>query len=128
MRLAPSSACPKAPSSPGLCAAGGWRGSTAASRSSYTIVYVPYALFPEMAQQDFTDTSFYDALERRGLKVCHASRVLEVVAPDPQIAAALELSPFEPAIYVDSVGTDAPRPPGGVCPELLPGRQQQVFG
>ena len=73
----------------------------------YTIVYVPYALFPEMAQQDFTDTSFYDALERRGLKVCHASRVLEVVAPDPQIAAALELSPFEPAIYVDSVGTDA---------------------
>ena len=73
----------------------------------YTIVYVPYALFPEMAQQDFTDTSFYDALERRGLKVCHASRVLEVVAPDPQIAAVLELSPFEPAIYVDSVGTDA---------------------
>ena len=27
----------------------------------------------------------------------------------PEVAAALELSPFEPAIYVDSVGFDARR-------------------
>lgn len=75
----------------------------------YTTVYVPYVLFPDMAQQDFTDTSFYSQLESRGLKVCHASRTLEVVTPPPEVAAALELSPFEPAIYVDSVGVDARR-------------------
>ena len=75
----------------------------------YTTVYVPYVLFPDMAQQDFTDTSFYSQLESRGLKVCHASRTLEVVTPPPEVAAALELSPFEPAIYVDSVGFDARR-------------------
>ena len=73
----------------------------------YTVVHVPYALFPDMAQQDFTTASFYELLEARGLKVCHASRVLEVVVPPPQVAKALELSPFEPAIYVDSVGFDA---------------------
>ncbi|WP_294498496.1 GntR family transcriptional regulator [uncultured Gemmiger sp.] len=73
----------------------------------YTTVYVPYALFPDMAQQDFTDSSFYSQLEARGLKVCRASRVLEVVMPPAPVAAALELSPFEPAIYVDSVGYDS---------------------
>ena len=73
----------------------------------YTTVYVPYALLPDMARQDFTDTSFYAYLARCGLKVCHASRTLEVIAPPPEIAAALALSPFEPAVYVESVGFDA---------------------
>ena len=72
----------------------------------YTTVYVPYALFPDMAQQNFTDTSFYARLEARGLKVCHASRVLEVVVPSPEVTAMLELSPFEPVIHVDSIGYD----------------------
>ena len=65
------------------------------------------ALLPDMARQDFTDTSFYDYLARCGLKVCHASRTLEVIVPPPEIAAALELSPFAPAVYVESVGFDA---------------------
>ena len=73
----------------------------------YTTVYVPYALFPDMCGQDFTDASLYDMLESRALKVCHASRVLEVRVPGDDIAAALQLGPFEPAIYVDSVGLDA---------------------
>ncbi len=73
----------------------------------YTTVYVPYALFPDMIHQDFTQVSFYDQLEERGLKICHASRVLEVVHPAPEISAALELSPFEPVVYVVSTGIDA---------------------
>lgn len=73
----------------------------------YTTVYVPYAIFPDMCGQDFTDASLYDMLESRALKVCHASRVLEVRVPGDDIAAALQLGPFEPAIYVDSVGLDA---------------------
>lgn len=73
----------------------------------YTTVYVPYALLPDIARQDFTDTSFYAYLARCGLKVCHASRTLEVIVPPPEIAAALALSPFEPAVYVESVGFDA---------------------
>ena len=73
----------------------------------HTTVYVPYALFPDMCGQDFTDASLYDMLESRALKVCHASRVLEVRVPGDDIAAALQLGPFEPAIYVDSVGFDA---------------------
>ena len=67
----------------------------------------PFALLPDMARQDFTDTSFYAYLARCGLKVCHASRTLEVIVPPPEIAAALALSPFEPAVYVESVGFDA---------------------
>ena len=59
----------------------------------YTTVYVPYALFPDMCGQDFTDASLYDMLESR--------------VPGDDIAAALQLGPFEPAIYLDSVGFDA---------------------
>lgn len=73
----------------------------------YTTVHVPYALFPDMCEQNFTDASLYDLLESRMLKVCHASRVLEVTMPEQKIAAYLGLSPFEPAIYVDSIGFDA---------------------
>ena len=46
----------------------------------YTTLYVPCALFPEMAELDFTDLSFYEVLADRGLEVRHASRQLEVEA------------------------------------------------
>lgn len=55
----------------------------------YTTVYVPYVLFPDMAQQDFTDTSFYSQLESRGLKVCHASRTLENIRKKPIYTAII---------------------------------------
>lgn len=71
----------------------------------YTTVYVPARLFPEMASLDFTDASFYEALDSRGLEVAHASRRLEVVMPPAAVAAGLEISPFEPAAYIASLGT-----------------------
>lgn len=70
----------------------------------YTTVCVPVRLFPEMASLDFTDASFYDALNARGLAVARASRRLEVVMPPPEVAAGLEISPFEPAAYIVSRG------------------------
>lgn len=70
----------------------------------YTTVCVPVRLFPDMAKQNFTDTSFYDALAERGLSVVRASRQLEVTMPPPEVAAGLEISAFEPTAYIVSRG------------------------
>ena len=70
----------------------------------YTTVYVPLNLFPEMSQLDFTDISFYDALDRKELSIVHASRKLEVVIPPTEIAASLGITSFEPTAYITSIG------------------------
>ena len=70
----------------------------------YTTLYVPHKLFPDMAQLDFTDLSFYEVMAGRGLVVRHASRRLEVVLPPAEVAAQLEISPFEPTILITSTG------------------------
>ena len=57
-----------------------------------------------MAQLDFTDLSFYEVMAGRGLEVRHASRRLEVVPPPAEVAAQLEISPFEPTILITSTG------------------------
>ena len=70
----------------------------------YTTLYVPLKLFPDMERVDFTDVSFYDVLTARGLEVRHASRRLEVVPPAAEVALGLEISPFEPVIFISSKG------------------------
>ena len=70
----------------------------------YTTVYVPFTLFPKMPDLDFTYTSFYEALDDRGLSVVHASRRLEVVMPPAEVAAELGVTPFEPAAFITSQG------------------------
>lgn len=70
----------------------------------YTTLYVPCKLFPDMAALDFTDLSFYQVLADRGLDVRQASRRLEVAPPPPEVTAALGISPFEPTIFITSVG------------------------
>ncbi len=70
----------------------------------YTTLYVPLKLFPEMPDLDFTDTSFYEALDSRGLSVVHASRKLEVAMPPAEVAAGLGITPFEPAAFIVSQG------------------------
>ena len=71
----------------------------------YTTVYVPCKLFPDMAEQDFTDGSLYEALDSRGLSVVHASRRLEVVMPPSEVAAGLGIGAFEPAVFISSKGS-----------------------
>ncbi len=73
----------------------------------YTTLYVPVKLFPDMAGIDFTETSFYDALDGRGLSVAHASRRLEVVIPPKEVAAGLEITAFEPTAFIASRGYTA---------------------
>lgn len=70
----------------------------------YTTLYVPCKLFPDMAGLDFTDLSFYGVLADRGLAVRRASRRLEVVVPPAEVTAALGISPFEPTVFITSVG------------------------
>ncbi len=70
----------------------------------HTTLYVPVRLFPDMVRIDFTDTSFYDALDSRGLSVVHASRRLEVVMPPEEVAAELGITPFEPTAFIASQG------------------------
>lgn len=70
----------------------------------YTMVYVPQKLFPEMPSLDFTNVSLYDTLEKRGLKVSHVSRILEVVPPSDTVCEFLKLAPWEPAIFISSQG------------------------
>lgn len=71
----------------------------------YTTVYVPLRLFPDMSRLDFTETSFYDALDSRDLSVVHASRRLEIVMPPAEVTAELGITPFEPAAYITSCGS-----------------------
>lgn len=70
----------------------------------YTTLYVPLRLFPEMPGLDFTDASFYEALDSRGLSVVHALRKLEVVMPPAEVAAGLGITPFEPTAFITSQG------------------------
>lgn len=70
----------------------------------YTTVYVPYKLFPDMCGIDFTDMSFYEVLASRKLSVKHASRKLEVTPAPAEVTAGLEISPFEPVIFIASKG------------------------
>lgn len=70
----------------------------------YTVLYVPCRLFPQMNTLDFTNVSFYDVLHTRNLDVRRASRKLEVIPPPPEVAAALEISPFEPVVFITSQG------------------------
>ena len=70
----------------------------------YTTVYVPLELFPDMCVLDFTDASLYEALDRQDLSVVRASRRLEVVMPPAGTAKELRTGPFEPAIFIASVG------------------------
>lgn len=70
----------------------------------YTTLYVPLRLFPEMPQIDFTDVSFYDALDNCGLSVAHASRRLEIVMPPAEVASELGITSFEPAAFITSRG------------------------
>ena len=46
-------------------------------RQVYTTVYVPVRLFPEMDEQNFTDASFYEMLDSRGLTVMRTSQRLD---------------------------------------------------
>lgn len=73
----------------------------------YTTAYVPYQRFPEMLSLDFNAISFYEALKEKELPVRHASRRLEVVMPDPVISEALQITCFEPAVFISSVGYTA---------------------
>ena len=70
----------------------------------YTTVYVPVRLFPEMEEQNFTDASFYEMLDSRGLTVMRTSQRLDVRMPPAEVAAELKLSPFEPTVYIVSTG------------------------
>lgn len=70
----------------------------------YTTLYVPTKFFPEMPQLDFTNMSFYEALDSRQLSVVHASRRLEIVMPPADVAAGLGITPFEPTAYITSLG------------------------
>lgn len=86
----------------------------------HTTVYVPTALFPGMAQLDFTGVSFYDALAARNLKVCHASRRLEVTPPAGEIAKQLGISIYEPVICITSSGYTQAMVPVEYCVSYYP--------
>ena len=55
-------------------------------------------------QQNFTDASFYEMLDSRGLTVMRTSQRLDVRMPPAEVAAELKLSPFEPTVYIVSTG------------------------
>lgn len=73
----------------------------------YTTVYVPQKGFEFLLTTDFAESSFYDTMAGHGAKVTRASRRLEVRMPPEEVARALKLGPFEPAIYITSIGRTA---------------------
>ena len=83
-------------------------------------VYVPYELFPSMPDIDYTSCSLYDTMEEHGIVVRHVSRELEAVIPDAESAELLRISPFEPVIFLISVGTTADRVPVEYSESMYP--------
>ncbi len=86
----------------------------------HTTVFVPTSLFPGMAQMDFTDASFYEALAARDLMVCHASRRLEVMPPEAEIANLLCISLYEPVVCITSTGCTQAMTPVEYCKSYYP--------
>lgn len=72
-----------------------------------TTVYVPYNSFAFLMGIDFEQKSFYESMEEKGYKITHASRCLEVKVPSEEVAYQLKLNPFEPVIFISSVGKTA---------------------
>lgn len=70
----------------------------------YTTVSVPLNRFPQMLNYDFSTLSLYETLEYHNLKVSHVQRQLEVLLPPRHVAETLEISSFEPVIFVTSTG------------------------
>ena len=73
----------------------------------YSTLYVPVKYFPDMEEIDFTDASFYEILMQRNLNVAYSQKKLEVVPTPTDIAANLEISPFEPSIFITNRGYTA---------------------
>lgn len=69
-----------------------------------TTVFVPYDRFNGMCEIDFTQNSFYSAMENAGVFVRYAERELEVAVPTDEIAELLQISRFEPVVKIISVG------------------------
>ena len=86
----------------------------------HTTVCVRTARFPGMAQMDFSSISFYDALAARNLAVSHASRRLEVMLPQGDIANLLEISMYEPVVCVTSTGWTQGMTPVEYCISYYP--------
>lgn len=70
----------------------------------YSTLYVPVKYFPDMTDIDFTDVSFYEILAHRDLHVEYSHKKLEVVPTPADIAENLEISPFEPSIFITAHG------------------------
>lgn len=70
-----------------------------------TTVYVPYDLFPNLCEVDFTQCSLYETMEEQGIVVRHVGRELEAFIPDTASAELLRISTFEPVIFLRSTGS-----------------------
>lgn len=70
----------------------------------YTTVYVPLKLFPDMTELDFTDRSFYDALEERGMGVRSNVKKLEVVPSTARLTEYLKTNRYEPLVLISALG------------------------
>lgn len=77
----------------------------------YTTVYVPQKLFPDMTEIDFSDCSFYDVLEERGMGVRDNVKKLEVVPATTKLTEVLKTNRYEPLILISALGRTAEQMP-----------------
>jgi GntR family transcriptional regulator len=72
-----------------------------------TITYIPLALAPGLANEDFTQKSLYGLLQGKyGLSIVSGRRTLEASAAGPPLARSLGIKPGDPVIVLRSVVFD----------------------
>lgn len=68
--------------------------------------YIPYHLFKEFEQIDFSQVSLYDMFEKYHHPVCKISRLLEVMLADETVSDLLNIEKNSPIFYFHSYGKD----------------------
>lgn len=66
---------------------------------NYTKVYLPYKLFPNIEQHDFSQQSLYKVMEKEyGVQIKRAQRTIEAVLASNELAELLQIYPGTPLI------------------------------
>lgn len=71
---------------------------------NYTITHLPVKIFPGIDKIDFNNSSLYETLENKyGTKLIEATRTVEAILPEKNIAKMLELNSTSPVLLFKAV-------------------------
>lgn len=92
-----------------------------------TWVYLSYAKFPFLLEQDFEQKGLYQVLEENGTQVSTVSKELEIAALDGKSARLLDCKAGSPAHFISSLGKDKNGNPVEYAESLYPAQRNKFL-